>query len=89
MEDRAVRAESNEVDGREAKLKEQTASQPKDKDDALIKEHTWTMDEVALLDHSKVQHRLATDRGLANEEQAKGAEERTKVESDQVRAVEG
>lgn len=60
----------------------------KDKDDALIKEHARAMDAAALLNYSKVQCRIATDRALASEERTRVAEEHAKAESDRAKVVE-
>lgn len=70
-----VEYEHDEATQREAELKEQMASQLREKDDELIREHARATNASAQLEHSKVQHQLTTDRALASKEHARVAEE--------------
>lgn len=72
---------------KETRLREQIASQLKNKDDTLAKERTQAMDIVARLDHSMVQHQLATDRAMVSEERARATEELAKAKSKQAKAT--
>lgn len=83
-----VERECDEATRKKVKLKEQTTSRLKDKDDALIKECTRAANMATWLDHSEVQCQLATAKALAGEERAKAAKERSKVESNRARAAE-